>query len=64
MEAHIIKGEAKSCTLPNGAVITNAERGEENKEIMITSLILSPYFYACNRRIGKTLPCLCCDYAF
>ena len=36
MEANKIKGEAKSLVLDNGAELTYCERGEGNKEVMIT----------------------------
>ncbi len=36
MEANKIKGEAKSLVLDNGVELTYCERGEENKEVMIT----------------------------
>lgn len=40
MEANKIKGEAKSIVLPNGVELTYCERGEQNKEV-----ILSGAFY-------------------
>ena len=36
IESNKIKGEAKSIKLNNGVVLTYAEKGEKNEEVMIT----------------------------
>ncbi|ORX86498.1 alpha/beta-hydrolase [Anaeromyces robustus] len=53
MEANKIKGPAKCVTLPNGDVITYAERGEQNKEIMFTGALYHHTFMPVVEELAK-----------